>query len=72
MVDIEKATAAYLLRTKGWADGEYRLEARPSTPEDYLIAAVYLKDGSHPGAGESVVLRISKASHEVAGETGFQ
>ena len=71
-IEIERTAAAYLWKTKNWTAGEYRLEAHASTPEDDLIAAVYLKDGSHPGSGESVVLRISKASHAVTGEMRFQ
>ncbi len=69
---IKDIAAAYLTKTKKWTAGEFRLDARPSTPKDYLIAAVYLKDGSCPGAGQSVLLRISKSSHEVVGEMGFQ
>jgi hypothetical protein len=64
--------AAYLLKTKGWTAEEYRLDVHPSTPEDYVIAAVHLNDGGHPGAGKSVLVRISKSSHEVVCETGFQ
>lgn len=69
---VENVAAAYLAKTKKWAPGEYRLDPQPPTPDCYVIAAIYLKDGGHPGAGDSVVLRISKSSHEVVGETGFQ
>jgi hypothetical protein len=71
---VEKAAAGYLMKTRKWTPDEYRLEAQAPTPKDYLITAIYLKDesASHPGGGKSVVLRISKSSKRVAGETGLQ
>ena len=71
---VEKAAAGYLAKTKKWTPHEYRLEAQPATPEDYVIKVVYMKDetSAHPGGGKSVVLRINKSSKRVTGETGFQ
>jgi hypothetical protein len=71
---IENAAAAYLAKNKKWTDTDYRLESQASTKDDYLVAAIYLKDetASHPGGGRSVVLRIDKSSKKVVGETGFQ
>jgi hypothetical protein len=71
---VEKTAAAYLAATKRWTGNDYRLEAQAATPEDDLIAAVYLQDeaASHPGAGKSVLLRINKSSKKVVSETAFQ
>jgi len=71
---IEKAVAAYLAAAKGWAGSEYRLETRPATADDHIIAVIYLKDeaAGHPGGGKSVMLRVNKLSGKVAGESGFQ
>jgi len=69
---VEKAAAEYLSSKKGWSENAYRLEIQTATVEDYVVAAIYMTDGSYPGGGKSVMLRISKSSGKVAGETGFQ
>jgi len=71
---IENAAGAYLANNKKWSGGDYRLESQASTKDDYIVAAICLKDESanHPGGGRSVVLRINKSSKKVVGETGFQ
>jgi hypothetical protein len=70
----ENAAAAYLAKTKNWTDADYRLESQACTKDDYLVAAIFLKDetASYPGGGKSVLLRINKNSKKVVGETGFQ
>ena len=70
---VEKSAAAYLAKTKNWTEVDYRLEAQPSTPEDYIFTAIYLKDetAAHPGSGKSVALRINKSSKQIS-ETAFQ
>jgi len=69
--DVQKAVAAYLETTRGWAAAEYRLEA---DADGHAVTAVYLKDeaASQPGAGESVILRIDRRTGKVTGETAFQ
>jgi hypothetical protein len=71
---IEKTAAAYLAKTKGWTAREYRLEPHPATPQEDLIAAIFLNDetSQEPGAGKSVILRINKSSGKITGETGWQ
>ncbi len=71
---IENAAAAYLAKNKKWTSADYRLEFQASTKDDYVVAAIYLKDEtpSHPGGGKSVVLRINKSSKKVVSETGYQ
>jgi hypothetical protein len=71
---VDKAAAAYLLKTKKWTAADYRLEPRTSTPDDNVVAAIYIKDESatHPGAGKSVILRVRKSSNKVVSETAFQ
>ncbi len=72
---LEKSAAAYLLATKRWSPDEYRLEPQPPTSEDAVINVIYLKDESaavHPGAGQSVVLRINISSGKVISESGWQ
>jgi len=69
--DFQKAVAAYLETTRGWAAAEYRLEAHS---DEHAVTVVYLKDeaASQPGGGQSVILRIDKRSGRVVGETAFQ
>jgi hypothetical protein len=72
---LEKSAAAYLSATKGWSANEYRLESQPPTSEDAIINVIFLKDEftpSHPGAGQSVVLRMNKSSRKVVSEIGWQ
>ena len=69
---VENAAKEYLASKKVWSGDEYRLEMQTATVEDYVVAAICGTDGSHPGGGKSVLLRINKSSGKVAGETGFQ
>jgi hypothetical protein len=69
----QSAASAYLAKTKRWTPAEYRLEPRPGENGGETFAAIYLKDESaaHPGAGQSLLLRIEKSSKAVK-ETGWQ
>lgn len=71
---IEKAVVAYLAWTKRWTSGEYRLETSPTASGDTIVTAVYLDDESatRPGAGKSIVLRVSKSSGSVTSEKAYQ
>jgi hypothetical protein len=69
----QSVAAAYVARTKHWTPAEYRLEPRAAENGGETFAAIYLKDDSaaHPGAGQSVLLRIEKSSGAVT-EMGWQ
>jgi hypothetical protein len=68
-----RAAIAYLAKTKQWTPAEYRLEPRTAENGGERFAGIYLKDeaAAHPGAGESVLLRIEKSSGAVT-EMGWQ
>jgi hypothetical protein len=71
---VEKAIAKYLATTKGWTGNEYRLETQSTTPEEEVVAAIYLRDeaAAQPGAGKSIMLRVSSLSKKIVNETGWQ
>jgi hypothetical protein len=72
----EDAVAQYIVRTKGWARGEYRLESRGPGADGLsdVVAVIYLEDesGRAPGGGRSVELYVDRASGRVGKEVGGQ
>jgi hypothetical protein len=72
MSAAENAAAAYLA-SKGWKNGEYRLESEAPSGDEDVIDAIWREDeaGAHPGGGKSVVLRVNRSTHALR-ETGWQ
>ncbi len=68
----ETAVVQYISRTKGWKRTDYRIESRGVSADGRsdVLAVIYLQDerSPSPGAGQSVVLYVDRASLQVTQE----
>jgi hypothetical protein len=76
-VDGQVETAdQYLRRTKGWFDGDYRLEPAGVSADGQfdVVRAIHRFDekGTAPGGGLSVELLLDRKTHEIKKELGMQ
>ena len=71
-----ESVAQYLGRTKGWFDGDYRLEPAGTTPDGScdVVRVIHRSDetAAHPGGGLSVELLLDRQTHQIKQERGMQ
>ncbi|MGJ5814657.1 hypothetical protein [Paludibaculum fermentans] len=74
--DLRAAASEHVARTKGWKEGEFRLEDRgPAADGSGEVMAVIHRDdetAQHPGSGRSLGLVLDYKSRRVAREIAFQ
>jgi hypothetical protein len=75
-ISQESVVVQYLARTKGWKRTEYRIESqgRSADGKSDVLAIIHSNDECcpTPGAGQSVVLYVDRATHQVTQELGGQ
>jgi hypothetical protein len=72
----ESVAVQYISKTKGWKRSQYRIENRGLSTDgrSAVLEIIFLNDlyWPKPGAGESVVLHVDRATHQVTKELGGQ
>lgn len=71
---FEGTIVDYLVSTKGWSRGDYRLEWSVGEHGLLIVTVIALSDASasQPGVGKSVLLHLDSASRKVIKELAFQ
>jgi hypothetical protein len=73
-VEITTLAGRYLMKQKGWALEQFRIEIKRIDPMTIVLWCIFLDDERHPspGGGQSVELHVDKSTFEIKRELHFQ